>query len=390
MYGVDARGQSRVQLLLPGSNLRGLLANGVRPFVELSFMPSALAASQTPHAFWYKPLPNPPSDYGRWSELVYQVAHHAIARYGPREVRQWYFEVWNEPNIDFWTGQPRQATYFQLYDAAARGIKRADSKLRVGGPATAQAAWIPEMIAHCRREHVPLDFVSTHVYGNDTAQNVFGTDETIPRSDMVARAVRRVHDQVAESDLPDLPIFWSEYNASYMNEPDVEDAPYMGPWLANNIRQCDGTATAMSYWTFSGVFEEQGVVKTPFYGGYGLLAAGHIPKASFNAFALLHDLGTERIAITSSSALATRRPDGTLAIAVWNYWPPEEAGALRQFQIVVDGMPANTKATVRIVDADHGSPVALWKQMGSPSWPSRDEQRQLIRAAALPAASTSV
>jgi xylan 1,4-beta-xylosidase len=205
---------------------------------------------------------------------------------------------------------------------------------------------------------------------------------------MVARAVRRVHDQVATSALPELPIIWSEYNASYMPEPDVEDAPFMGPWLANNIRQCDGLVTIMSYWTFSDVFEEQGVVKTPFYGGYGLIAAGHIPKAAFNAFALLHDLGTERIAIASSSALATRRPDGTLAIAVWNYWAPEETGEPREFRVEVAGLPPGATSSVRIVDADHGSPVALWKKMGSPSWPSREQQRRLIHAAALPAAET--
>jgi len=388
VYSTDAQGRAVYNFSYIDEIFDGLLANGVKPFVELSFMPKALAASQTPHAFWYKPLPNPPSDYGRWSELVYQVAHHAEERYGSAEVRQWYFEVWNEPNIDFWTGQPRQASYFELYDAAARGVKRADSKLRVGGPATAQAAWIPDLIAHCRKGHVPLDFVSTHVYGNDTAENVLGTGETIPRSDMVARAVRKVHDEVAESARPDLPIFWSEYNASYMNEPDVEDAPFMGPWLANNIRQCDGLATSMSYWAFSDVFEEQGVVKTPFYGGYGLIAAGHIPKPAFNAFALLHNLGTARIAISSTSALATKKPDGALAIAVWNYWAPEEEGSPREYRIQVGGVPADAPVNVRIVDADNGSPVALWKKLGSPSWPTRDQQRQLIRAAAMPAVET--
>jgi len=364
----------------------GLLAEGVKPFVELSFMPSKLAASQTPHPFWYRPLPNPPRDYTQWGELVYQLAHHAVDRYGKAEVRQWYFEVWNEPNIDFWTGEPKQATYFQLYDAAAHAVKRADSKLRVGGPATAQAAWVPELIEHCSRSHVPLDFVSTHVYANDTAQNVFGRSETIPRSDMVGRAVRRVHDQVSISAKSTLPIIWSEYNASYMTEPDVEDAPFMGPWLANNIRLCDGYATMMSYWTFSDEFEEQGVAQKPFYGGYGLIATGHIPKASFNDFALLHELGTDRIAIASQSALATKKSDGRVVVAVWNYWPPEEQGEPRDFRIEVTGAAAGAKAKVRVVDATHGSSVGLWKQMGSPNWPSREQQRELIHAAAFPAA----
>ena len=137
----------------------------------MSFMPRALAQSLKPHAFWYHPLPSPPKDYAKWEELVYNFAKHLVDRYGVNEVSQWYFEVWNEPNIDFWTGEPKQATYFELYDHAARAIKRADPRLRVGGPATAQAAWIPEMIAHSVEARVPLDFVSTHVYGNDLSKD---------------------------------------------------------------------------------------------------------------------------------------------------------------------------------------------------------------------------
>ena len=153
-------------------------------------------------------------------------------RYGINEVSQWYFEVWNEPNIDFWTGEPKQATYFELYDHAARAVKRADTRLRVGGPATAQAAWIPDMIAHAMEDQVPLDFVSTHVYGNDLSKDVFGTDENIDRAVMVSRAVEKVYKQVKASARPDLPIIWSEYNASYKNEIDVTDSAFMGPWLS--------------------------------------------------------------------------------------------------------------------------------------------------------------
>src|SRR5581483_902136 len=207
---------------------------------ELSFMPKALAASQTPHAFWYKPLPNPPTSYDAWGDLIYQFAHQLIERYGIEEVSQWYFEVWNEPNIDFWTGQPKQSTYFELYDAAAKALKRASPRIRVGGPSTAQAAWVDAMIAHAVEREVPLDFVSTHVYANDTPQDVFGAAGPIDRFDMVARSVRKVYDQVKRSARPELPIIWSEYNASYANEPAVTDAAFMGPWLANNIRLCDG------------------------------------------------------------------------------------------------------------------------------------------------------
>ena len=294
VYSEDAQGRPVYNWSYVDQIYDGLLDAGVRPFVEMSFMPRALAASDKPHAFWYHPLPSPPKDYAKWEELVYNFAKHLVDRYGVNEVSQWYFEVWNEPNIDFWTGEPKQSTYFELYDHAARAIKRADPRLRVGGPATAQAAWIPEMIQHSVEAQVPLDFVSTHVYGNDLSKDVFGTDENIDRSEMVGRAVQKVYNQVKASARPDLPIIWSEYNASYKNEIDVTDSAFMGPWLANNIRLCDGLTTMMSYWTFSDVFEEQGVIKTPFYGGYGLIAEGGVPKAAFNAFAMLHRLGDRR------------------------------------------------------------------------------------------------
>jgi xylan 1,4-beta-xylosidase len=359
----------------------GLLENGVRPWVEMSFMPRKLAASLEPHAFWYKPLPSPPKDYGKWEDLVYNFARHLVDRYGKDEVAQWYFEVWNEPNIDFWTGQPKQATYFELYDHAARAIKRAGSVLRVGGPATAQAAWISAMIEHCVRGGVPLDFVSTHVYANDSAEDVFGTHENIPRSDMVARSVRKVYDEVKHSPRPDLPIHWSEYNASYKNEVDVTDSAFMGPWLANTIRQCDGLATTMSYWSFSDVFEEQGVVKKPFYGGYGLIAEGGVPKAAFEAFAMLHRLGDQRLQRNLEDALVTKRADGTLVAAIWNYAPPGESGASKQVHLTVNGWTGTPHYHVQIVDPKHGSALEAWKAMDSPAFPTPQQYEKLRRAA---------
>jgi xylan 1,4-beta-xylosidase len=361
----------------------GLLADGVRPFVELSFMPSALAASQTPHVFWYKPLPNPPVSYPQWGDLVEHFVQHLVDRYGIDETAQWYFEVWNEPNIDFWTGKPAQSTYFELYDAAARAVKKVDARLRVGGPATAQAAWVDAMIAHAAATKVPLDFVSTHVYGNDSARDVFGTDETIPRSDMVARAVRKVYDQVKHSTMPDLPIIWSEYNASYKNEVDVTDSAFMGPWLANNVRMCDGLQTIMSYWSFSDVFEEQGVVKTPFYGGYGLVAELGIPKPAYNAFALLHRLGTERLPEDAGWALVTRRADGSLVIASWNYAPPETPGAAIDVNIALQNAGGLHQVRTTIVDRSHGSPLPSWEAMGRPATPTEAQIEQLRKAAAL-------
>jgi xylan 1,4-beta-xylosidase len=201
---------------------------------------------------------------------------------------------------------------------------------------------------------------------------------------MVCRAVRKVHDEVKASPLPDLPVIWSEYNASYMTEPAVTDAVFMGPWLANTIRQCDGLVDMLSYWTFSDVFEEQGVVRTPFYGGYGLIAEGNIPKPAFNAFRLLHRLGNQRIDTDSASALVTRATDGHLAIAVWNLGLPEEPSGTKNITLQFKGLKAGRAAAVSRVDATHGSVLAAYDEMGKPAYPTQSQIKELQTAAQLP------
>jgi len=367
----------------------GLLGIGVRPFVEISFMPRDLAATAQQQAFWYHPYVAPPKDWERWQGLIRNFVKHIIARYGIDEVSQWYFEVWNEPNIDFWAGQPKQATYFTLYDRTAEAIKSVSPRLRVGGPATAQAAWIPSFIQHCADHNIPVDFISTHVYGNDTAHDVLGSEEEISRQEMVIRAVKKVHNEVRASPRPELPIIFSEYNASYMNESEVTDSAFMGPWLAYTISQCDGLVDTLAYWDFSDVFEEQGVVQKPFYGGYGLLAEGNIPKAAFNAFALLHRLGEERLSVDSDAVLATRRADGTLVIAAWNYAASGESRPStrdrRELTLSLQSLGTQHHAVIFEVDDEHGSALTAWEAMGRPDFPSRTEMELLRESGRLPA-----
>ena len=211
---------------------------------------------------------------------------------------------------------------------------------------------------------------------------------------MVCRAVRKVHDEIAASPFPNIPLIFSEYNASYANEPNVTDTVYMGPWLANTISQCDGLTEAMSYWSFSDVFEEQGVVKTPFYGGFGLIAEDGIPKPALNAFAMLHQLGDRRLKVDSDSALATRSTDGSIAIALWNYAPPYGTGATytpppanpgpsKTFLLKLTGVPPNAPVQIWRLDADHGNVIKTYDAMGRPAFPTRDQIVRL-RAAGKP------
>jgi xylan 1,4-beta-xylosidase len=383
LYDEDASGKPIYNFSYVDQIYDGLLENHVRPFVEISFMPRKLAAQPSEHAFWYKPIVAPPKDMNKWADLVSHFAQHLVDRYGLDEVANWYFEVWNEPNLDFWAGDPKEQTYYQLYDATARALKAVNGRLRVGGPATAQAAWVDRFIQHSVDNNVPVDFVSTHVYANDSSEDVFGTHEKIPRTEMVCRAVRKVHDQVQASPRRNLPIIWSEYNASYKNEPDVTDAPFMGPWLADTIRQCDGMVFMLAYWAFSDVFEEQGVVKQPFYGGYGLIAERGLPKPAFNAFKLLHRLGDQRISVDSKSALVTKRSDGTLVLALWNEFLPEETGKEKQIKVNVKGLPGVHRALMTRLDANHGSILKAYAAMGRPVSPTQAQIEQLRRAANL-------
>ena len=396
IYDEDAQGHPLYNFTYVDQIYDGLLASGVRPFVELSFMPKKLAAREALHPFWYKPNVSPPKDWDKWDDLIAQFARHLVDRYGIDEVSQWYFEVWNEPNLDFWAGEPKQATYWQLYDHTARSLKQVNPRLRVGGPSTAQAAWADAFIRHCAENKVPVDFVSSHVYGNDRAQDVFGTDEKIPRDQMVCRAVKKVHDQIRASAMPDLPLIWTEYNASYFFEPAITDSIYMGPWMADTIRQCDGLTDMMSYWTFTDIFEEQGVVKQPFYGGFGLIATGAIPKPAYNVFKLLHQLGDERIAVDSNSVLVTRRKDGSLIVAAWNLIPPDQtgltqtgpskAGLSKTIHLRFEHLAGSRRAYISRVDRDHGDVRPAYEKLGQPRYPTQEQLKALQQAAQLPAA----
>ncbi|HSS95418.1 MAG TPA: hypothetical protein VLK33_00230 [Terriglobales bacterium] len=376
VYSEDKNGQPVYNFSYIDQIYDGLLANGVKPFVEISFMPKDLASKPALHPFWYKQNVAPPKDWPKWDDLISAFTKHLIDRYGIDEVASWYFEVWNEPNIDFWAGEPKQETYLELYDHTARAVKKVNSRLRVGGPATAAAAWVDVFIKHCIDNNVPVDFVSSHAYGNDSSKDVLGTDEVIPQDKMVCRAVGKVHDQIRASAKPNLPLIWSEFNASYMNDPDVTDSIYMGPWLANTLRLCDGLVDIISYWSFSDVFEEQGVVKKPFYGGYGLIAAGDIPKPAFQAFQMLHKLGDQRLTLDSDTALVTRRSDGSLVLALWNYAAPKETGSSKSFTVQIKNNRAR-RASIWRLDAQHGDVLGEYERMGSPVYPSKGQLEKL-------------
>jgi xylan 1,4-beta-xylosidase len=387
VYDEDEKGNPVFNFSYVDQIYDGLQAQGVRPFVELSFMPRKLAAREAIHPFWYKPNVAPPKDYSKWDLLIRTFAQHLVERYGIDEVSQWYFEVWNEPNIDFWTGELKQSTYFELYDHTARALKAVSPRLRVGGPATSSAHWVPEFLTHVSKEHVPVDFVSSHGYADDTVEDMFGTHENIPMRDRVCRAIEKVHSEIGASPLHSLPLFWTEWNVPSYGDHNARDNWYVGPALARDISQCDGSVDEMSWWTFDDVFEEGGVSSEPFDGGFGLIALGRIKKPSFYDFALLHKLGEERLANPADNVLVTRRKDGALVVAVWNLVDMDKLaqGNPLTLRLAIKGVGPGARAIIERVDEAHGNPMTAYREMGSPRSPTQAQIEALNKASTLPA-----
>jgi xylan 1,4-beta-xylosidase len=384
VYDVDDRGEPVYNFSYVDQIYDGLLKNGVRPFVEISFMPKKLAFNPDAlHPFWYKPNVSPPKSMERWDGLMKHFAEHLVERYGIDEVSQWYFEVWNEPNIDFWGGIPRDRSYFDLYAHTAGDLKAVSPRLRVGGPATAAAAWVSDFLKFTSDHDVPVDFVSTHGYADDSTLDLFGKDIDIPTDDRVCRAVAKVHNEIKQSSTPDIPLFWTEWNVQGMKE--ARDTIFAGPGLANTIRQCDGMVNMMSWWTFSDVFEEGGPVSRPFIGMFGLRAKGGINKPSYYAYGLLHELGDRRISNESRNVIATKSADGGLAIAVWNLVDPDARGGPRNVDLTFAHVKANARVSIERIDQGHGDVLSRYAAMGRPEDPTAGQVEELNRESALAA-----
>ena len=388
VYNEDEHGNPVYNFSYVDQIYDGLLKNGVKPVVEISFMPKKLAFNPDAlHPFWYKQNVSPPKSIEAWDELMKHLAQHLVDRYGIEEVSQWYFEVWNEPNIDFWNGIPREKSYFELYAHTAQSLKAVNPRLRVGGPATAAAHWVPEFLAYAAAQHVPVDFVSTHGYADDSPEDMLDTTENVPMDDRVCRAIAKVHAQIKASPMPGLPLFWTEWNVQGMNE--SRDTIFVGPALANTVRACDGDVNMMSFWTFSDVFEEGGPIPKPFEGEFGLRAKGGINKPSYYAFALLHQLGEQRIANNSKNVIVTTNVDGSITLAAWNLVDPDQHGAEHKMILNFAGVPADARVLIQRVDTKHGNVLPKYAEMGKPVDPTPAQVERLNLETVLPAAEES-
>ena len=324
----------------------GLLARHIRPFVELGFTPRALATSQNKIFYWDGNTSHP--NLAGWRELVSAFIRHVEGRYGRDEVRSWFFEVWNEPNLSgFWEGAD-QGAYFELYDLTSRTIKSIDSALRVGGPATAGAAWVPEFLAHARQSGAAVDFVTTHTYGVDGGfLDEKGKSDTklSASADAIVGDVRRVRQQIAASAFPQLPLYFSEWSTSYTPRDSVHDSYISAPYILSKLEGCLGQAQGMSYWTYSDLFEESGPPPSSFHGGFGLLNREGIRKPAFFAYKYLHALRGNSLATEDPQAMLATA-GGDLTAVIWGFEQPVQTVSNRSFYTKV--IPAHPAAPVQL------------------------------------------
>ncbi len=243
------------------------------------------------------------------------------------------FEVWNEPNLSgFWEGGDQQA-YFSLFDQTSNTIKAVDPVLRVGGPSTAGAAWVPEFLAHVKRSGAAVDFVSTHTYGVDGGfldENGKSDTKLSPSPEAIVGDVRHVREQVAASAFPKLPVYFTEWSTSYTPRDVVHDSYISAPYILSKLKATEGMVQGMSYWTYTDLFEEPGPPTAAFEGGFGLLNRDGIRKPAFFAYKYLHALqGNELISEDPQSMIAMNGPN--ISAVLWDFVQPHQSVSNRSF-----------------------------------------------------------
>lgn len=404
-----------------------LLETGIRPFVELGFCPGDLATEKGT-VFWWKGNGSPPRDFGKWGGLVRRTVEHWIARYGIDEVRGWYFEVWNEPNLSpFFRGTRSQ--YFELYKTSAQVIKGIDPGLRVGGPSTSnfvpdtrfdgevedvtrhktvleaedldaldwQPVWMRGFLDYCEKESLPVDFVSCHPYPTDWALDEHGQGAKLTRGiGATPKDLRTLRDLIDSSAFPDAEIHLTEWSSSSSPRDHTHDFLQAATFVVKTNVESIGTVDSLSYWVFSDIFEEGGAGDTIFHGGFGMINVQGIVKPTFHAYRFLAGLGDEVLTRAEWGIVTRDSTTGRLQVLAYHY-PPEmplsvpasfgsrdkaretlALGKPEDLVVELSGLEPGAAFLVEILDRDHGNAIGIWESMGAPENPGR-EQTALLR-----------
>ncbi|MCL7745725.1 GH39 family glycosyl hydrolase [Halalkalibacter alkaliphilus] len=363
---------------------------GIRPFVEIGFMPELLASSEET-VFTWKGNVTPPNDYNKWKDLIIAVVSHFIDRYGDEEVLKWPFEIWNEPNlVNFWK-DANKTEYFKLYKVTANAIKEVHPDIQVGGPAICGGSdeWIVEFLDFCHEEEVPVDFVSRHAYTSRPPSKVtpdYYYQELADNTKMLDE-FKNVREMIDASPFPELPFHITEYNTSYSPINPVHDTALNATYLARILSEGGDYVDSFSYWTFSDIFEERDVPRAQFHGGFGLIGMNEVPKPTFHLFSFFNKLGQERL-YRDDDVIVTRKKDGSIALVAWNLVMEKGEGFEKELSITIPIRDGGVFIKRQTVNEDYANPWRVWKEMGRPRFPSR-EMIETLRQSAKPLMRTS-
>ena len=357
------------------------LAAGLRPFIELGFMPEKMA-SGTQTIFYWKGNTTPPADHEKWAAMIKATLRHLAERYGESEVSQWPCEVWNEPNLrGFWENADKEK-YLQLYATSARAVKEALPRMRVGGPAICggegSQQWVRDFLTFCRDEKLPVDFVTRHAYMGNTPERkgryLYHDMRTVESLLEEMQETRRIIDSFPEYRGMEMHI--TEFNTSYNPFCPIHDTNQNAAFIAGLLACLGDVAASYSYWTFGDVFEEQGVPLRPFHGGFGMIANGMIAKPTMWTFAFFNNLKGECV-YRDEHAVILRRADGSLEGVLWNLCREERA----KLDLTIDLPEMGERSLItRTVDEDVCNPLKVWHEMGQPESLTRDQLAVLRQA----------
>jgi xylan 1,4-beta-xylosidase len=374
LVGRDKNGSLRYNWQMLDELFDFMLAAKVRPFVELSFMPKALASGEQT-VFSWKCNVTMPRSLDEWSQCVRTVLGHWVERYGIGEVRQWYFEVWNEPNLrDFFAGT--QEDYFKLYQASASAVKQVDGAFRVGGPSSARGSWVEEFLAFCAATRTPVDFVSTHIYADDdaffTTQPGFQSKYLGP--DYIANVVKHVHEMVRGSAFPHIQIFWTEWNSSWHPDSPWRETANHGAFILRTIRKVTPYVDGFSYWVLTDVYEEGFYPNKAFTNMYGLVNLNGLRKPSYFAYHCLAILGNSAKPLDCAGLddnlngwRAVHRKGCDILLYYYQDWSVTLAPPSRTVTLSLTKMK---RAAISRIDAANNNIIAAWNAMGAPDNPT--------------------
>ncbi len=387
-----------------------LLACGVKPFVELSFMPKALAKTKKT-GLSYKNLTSPPKNYAEWREYITLFARFLINRYGIDEVSTWCFEVWNEPDLSgFFSGTKKD--YFKLYEVTARALKAVDPRIKVGGPSTSACKWIEEFISHCRENDIPLDFVSTHHYPGDAFGNFITAANYGGMAKIMMKAIRERHslsdtmeemffhpekamqvpkgalakmDDELAARVGDLPLYMTEWNSMAIFAAPIHDEKYSAAFVMKTVLDLNHQFEGYQFWCLDDVFEEIVQVNKPFFGGYGIITNDGIPKPNFHAFKMLSRLGKKRLlqGFRSEDEVEYAAFLGEDEIQVILFSQSNDPRLDKVFDIELFINSDAYEVVEERIDDTHCNPKAVWHSMGAPDNPTSREVREIIEKSAL-------